>query len=136
MTFAIPASGTTSTFAQRTDVNGSLLSGKKLATTEGIWYTSKDGLKIQGWIVKPPDFDPHKKYPLVLHIHGGPQAMYNVAFNFANQDEAAKDYVVLYTNPRGSTGYGEKFTNMIDNDYPDHDFDDLMAGVDTVIGRR
>ena len=135
VTFAIPASGTTSTFAQRTDVNGSLLSGKKLATTEGIWYTSKDGLKIQGWIVKPPDFDPHKKYPLVLHIHGGPQAMYNVAFNFANQDEAAKDYVVLYTNPRGSTGYGEKFTNMIDNDYPDHDFDDLMAGVDTVIGR-
>ena len=135
VTFTIPASGTTSTFAQRTNVNESLLTGKKLATTEGFWYTSNDGLKIQGWIVKPPDFDPSKKYPLILQIHGGPQSMYNVAFNFARQDEAAKDYVVLYTNPRGSTGYGEKFTNMIDNDYPNHDFDDLMTGVDTVIGR-
>ncbi|MDE3127792.1 MAG: S9 family peptidase, partial [Gemmatimonadota bacterium] len=86
-------------------------------------------------VVKPPDFDPRKKYPLILHIHGGPQAMFNVAFNFANQDEAAHGYVVLYTNPRGSTGYGEKFTNLIDNDYPDKDFDDLMAGVDTVVGR-
>ena len=135
VTFTVPASGTTSAFAQRTDVNASLLAGKKLASTEGFWYTSKDGLKVQGWIVKPPDFDPAKKYPLILQIHGGPQSMYNVAFNFARQDEAAHDYVVVYTNPRGSTGYGEKFTNMIDNDYPDHDFEDLMAGVDTVIGR-
>jgi dipeptidyl aminopeptidase/acylaminoacyl peptidase len=135
VTFTIPASGTASSFTQRTSVNGSLLAGKKLASTEGFWYTSNDGVKIQGWIVKPPDFDPNKKYPLILQIHGGPQSMYNVAFNFARQDEAAKDYVVLYTNPRGSTGYGEKFTNMIDNDYPDHDFDDLMAGVDTVVGR-
>lgn len=135
VTFTIPASGTVSTFAQRTNVDASILAGKTLASTEEIWYTSKDGLKIQGWIVKPADFDPHHKYPLILQIHGGPQAMYNVAFNFARQDEAARDYVVLYTNPRGSTGYGAKFTNLIDNDYPDKDFDDLMAGVDTVIGR-
>ena len=135
VTFTIPASGTVSTFAQRTNVDASILAGKKLASTEEIWYTSKDGLKIQGWIVKPPDFDPHQKYPLILQIHGGPQAMYNVAFNFARQDDAARDYVVLYTNPRGSTGYGAKFTNLIDNEYPDKDFDDLMAGVDTVIGR-
>ncbi|MDE3173336.1 MAG: S9 family peptidase [Gemmatimonadota bacterium] len=135
VTFQVPATGTVSTFAQRTNVNASILAGKQLGTTEGIWYTSLDGLRIQGWVVKPPDFDPRKKYPLILHIHGGPQAMFNVAFNFANQDEAAHGYVVLYTNPRGSTGYGEKFTNLIDNDYPDKDFDDLMAGVDTVVGR-
>lgn len=135
VTFAVPASGTVSAMAQRTNVNASLLAGKKLASSESFWYTSKDGLRIQGWIVKPPDFDASRKYPLILQIHGGPQAMYNVAFNFARQDEAAHDYVVVYTNPRGSTGYGEQFTNRIDNDYPNHDFDDLMAGVDTVIGR-
>ncbi len=135
VTFALPASGTVSSFAQRTNVNASILAGKELGTTEQIWYPSLGGLRIQGWIVKPPDFDPHKKYPLILHIHGGPQAMFNVAFNFGNQDEAAHGYVVLYVNPRGSTGYGEKFTNLIDNDYPDKDFDDLMAGVDTVVGR-
>jgi len=90
---------------------------------------------VQGWIVKPPNFDPAKKYPLMLDIHGGPQAMYNVGFSFARQDNAANGYVVLYTNPRGSTGYGIKFTNEIKNAYPGKDFDDLMAGVDTVIGR-
>ncbi len=135
VTFTIPASGTAATFAQRTNVDASILAGKKLASTEEVWYTSRDGLRIQGWIVKPADFDPHHKYPLILQIHGGPQSMYNVAFNFARQDHAARGYVVLYTNPRGSTGYGEKFTNLIDNDYPDKDFDDLMAGVDTVVGR-
>ncbi|HUX33509.1 MAG TPA: S9 family peptidase [Gemmatimonadaceae bacterium] len=135
VTFAVPATGTTSTFAQRTNIDASILAGKQLASTEEFWYTSVDGLRIQGWIVKPPDFDPARKYPLILQIHGGPQSMYNVAFNFARQDEAAHGYVVVYTNPRGSTGYGEKFTNLIDNDYPNKDFDDLMAGVDTVIGR-
>ncbi len=124
-----------STFAQVTDVNDDVLAGKQLAQTEEIWYTSKDGLKIQGWVVKPPGFDPSKKYPLILDIHGGPQSMYNVAFSFARQDHAANGYVVLYTNPRGSTGYGEKFTNEIKNAYPGKDFDDLMAGVDTVVGR-
>ncbi len=125
----------TSTFSQLTAVNDDVLTGKELAQTEEIWYTSKDGLKIQGWIVKPPGFDSHKKYPLMLEIHGGPQSMYNVAFSFARQDHAADNYVILYTNPRGSTGYGEKFTNEIKNAYPGKDFDDLMAGVDTVVGR-
>lgn len=128
-------SATTASIDQLTAVNDDVLAGKALAQTEEIWYRSKDGLRIQGWIVKPPDFDPSKKYPLMLEIHGGPQAMYNVAFNFARQDHAAHDYVILYTNPRGSTGYGEKFTNEIKNAYPGKDFDDLMAGVDTVVGR-
>ena len=133
--FTLPKSGTASTFAQLTAVNDDVLAGKRLATTEEVWYRSADGLRIQGWIVKPPDFDPSRKYPLILDIHGGPQAMYNVAFSFARQDHAANGYVVLYTNPRGSTGYGIEFTNAIKNAYPGKDFDDLMAGVDTVLGR-
>jgi dipeptidyl aminopeptidase/acylaminoacyl peptidase len=116
-------------------VNEDVLAGKKLATTEEIWYTSKDGMKVQGWIVKPPDFDATKKYPLILDIHGGPHAMYNTGFSFARQDHASSGYLVLYTNPRGSTGYGSAFGNAIKNAYPGKDFDDLMAGVDTVIGR-
>ncbi len=135
VTFMVPKTGTASTFTQLTAVNDDVLAGKELAQTEEIWYKSKDGLRIQGWIVKPPGFDPSKKYPLMLEIHGGPQSMYNVAFNFSRQDHAANGFVMLYTNPRGSTGYGEKFTNEIKNAYPDKDFDDLMAGVDTVIGR-
>jgi dipeptidyl aminopeptidase/acylaminoacyl peptidase len=118
-----------------TNVNGDLLTGKTLATTEELWYTSVDGLRIQGWIVKPPNFDPSKKYPLMLEIHGGPHSMYNVGFSFARQDHAAHGYVLLYTNPRGSTGYGSAFGNAIKNAYPGKDYDDLMAGVDTVINR-
>ncbi|MEO7520296.1 MAG: S9 family peptidase [Gemmatimonas sp.] len=118
-----------------TDVNADVLAGKKLATTEEVWYTSVDGYRIQGWIVKPPDFDATKKYPLMLEIHGGPHSMYNVGFSFPRQDHAANGYVMLYTNPRGSTGYGSAFGNAIKNAYPGKDFNDLMAGVDTVIGR-
>jgi dipeptidyl aminopeptidase/acylaminoacyl peptidase len=120
---------------QLTDVNGDVLAGKKLATTEEVWYTSVDGYRVQGWIVKPADFDPAKKYPLMLEIHGGPHSMYNVGFSFARQDHAANGFVLLYTNPRGSTGYGSAFGNAIKNAYPGKDYDDLMAGVDTVIGR-
>jgi dipeptidyl aminopeptidase/acylaminoacyl peptidase len=122
-------------FRTLTSVNADLLTGKKLATTEEIWYKSVDNTRIQGWIVKPPDFDPSKKYPLMLEIHGGPHSMYNVGFSFARQDHAAHDYVILYTNPRGSTGYGSSFGNAIKNAYPGKDYDDLMAGVDSVINR-
>jgi len=118
-----------------TDVNADVLVGKKVGAVEEIWYTSLDNMKIQGWIVKPPDFDPAKKYPLMLSIHGGPHSMYNGAFNFGYQEHAANGYVVLYTNPRGSTGYGSKFGNAIKNAYPSKDFDDLMKGVDEVIAK-
>ncbi len=118
-----------------TEVNADILAGKKLASTEEIWYTSVDGFRIQGWIVKPPDFDPSRKYPLMLEIHGGPHAMYNTGFSFARQDHASHGYVTLYTNPRGSTGYGSAFGNAIKNAYPGKDYDDLMAGVDSVINR-
>src|SRR6185295_16647886 len=116
-----------------TDVNGDLLEGRRLGDVEEIWYDSVGGKKIQGWIVKPPDFDASKKYPLMLYIHGGPHAMYGVGFNFEFQNHAAEGYVVLYTNPRGSTGYGQEFGNAINNNYPGEDYDDLINGVDAVI---
>jgi dipeptidyl aminopeptidase/acylaminoacyl peptidase len=120
---------------QLTRVNEDLLAGKKLAQVEEMWYTSTNGTKVQGWLVKPPGFTPSKKYPMIMEIHGGPHGMYNVAFNYMFQNFAANGYVVLYTNPRGSTGYGTDFGNAINYRYPGVDYDDLMAGVDTAIGR-
>ncbi len=121
--------------AKLTDVNGDVLAGKQLAKVEEVWYTSSGDTKVQGWIVKPPSFDASKKYPLILEIHGGPFSMYNVAFNWMFENFAANNFVVLYTNPRGSTGYGTAFSNGIDHNYPGPDYDDLMAGVDTVVGK-
>ena len=95
-----------------TEVNADVLHGITLGEVEEIWYDS-DPFQVQGWLVKPPDFDPSREYPLMLAIHGGPAAMYNGGFNFAFQEHAANDYVVLYTNPRGSTGYGSEFANDI-----------------------
>ncbi|MEK6337420.1 MAG: S9 family peptidase [Acidobacteriota bacterium] len=120
---------------QLTAVNADLLEGRKLGAVEEIWYDSVGGMKVQGWIVKPPDFDAQKKYPLILYIHGGPHTMYSVGFNFEFQNHAANGYVVLYTNPRGSTGYGQTFGNAINNNYPGEDYDDLMRGVDEVVKR-
>jgi dipeptidyl aminopeptidase/acylaminoacyl peptidase len=90
---------------------------------------------VQGWIVKPPNFDASRKYPMIMEIHGGPHGMYNVAFNYMYQNFAANGYVVLYTNPRGSTGYGSAFGNAIHLRYPGVDYDDLMAGVDSLVNR-
>jgi dipeptidyl aminopeptidase/acylaminoacyl peptidase len=118
-----------------TAVNEDLLAGVRLGEVEEIWYDSADGTRVQGWIVKPPDFDAEKTWPLILHIHGGPHGMYNVGFNYSFQHLAAAGYLVLYTNPRGSTGYGTDFGNAIDDSYPSVDYHDLMAGVDAVIGR-
>jgi dipeptidyl aminopeptidase/acylaminoacyl peptidase len=121
--------------AKLTNVNAGLLAGKKLAKTEEIAYTSSGNAKIQAWVVKPPDFDAAKKYPLILEIHGGPFSMYSVAFNYMFQNFAANDFVVLYVNPRGSTGYGGDFSDGIDHNYPGPDYDDLMAGVDATIAK-
>ena len=118
-----------------TDVNADVLAGKRLGEVEEVWYEGADGWRVQGWLVKPPDFDASQKYPLMLAIHGGPHSMYNVGFNFAFQEHAANGYLVLYTNPRGSTGYGGVFGNAIKNAYPSKDYDDLMAGVDAVVAQ-
>jgi acylaminoacyl-peptidase len=119
-----------------TALNDAWLGARTLGTVEEVWYeSSHDKRKIHGWVVKPPHFDAKKKYPLILEIHGGPQADYGPYFTTEIQLYAAAGYVVLYTNPRGSTGYGEAFTQLINGDYPGHDYDDLMSGVDEILKR-
>ena len=117
-----------------TNLNKDLFDYKKLGNVEEIWYESSyDGEMIHGWIVKPPNFDSSKKYPLILEIHGGPHTNYGFHFSSEVQLFASKGYVVLYTNPRGSTSYGKEFGNLIHHNYPSQDYDDLISGVDFVI---
>jgi acylaminoacyl-peptidase len=119
-----------------TALNQELLQQKAPGRVEEIWYeSSKDKRKIQGWIIQPPAFDPSRKYPLILEIHGGPFGDYGDRFDLEKQVWAAMGYVVLYTNPRGSTSYGEEFANLIHHAYPGDDFDDLNSGVDAVIAK-
>jgi dipeptidyl aminopeptidase/acylaminoacyl peptidase len=120
---------------QLTHFNDQLFSKLNLSEPEEIWYQSFDGKKIQAWVQKPPDFDANKKYPLILNIHGGPHAAYGFVFDHEFQWMAAKGYVVLYPNPRGSTSYGQEFGNVIQYNYPGDDHKDLMAGVDELIKR-
>jgi dipeptidyl aminopeptidase/acylaminoacyl peptidase len=117
------------------DVNEDVLTGVKLGDTEELRYTAPDGLKVQGWLIKPAAFDPSKKYPMVLYIHGGPWSMYTIGFNWDFQNFAANGYAVLFVNPRGSTGYGQEFVNGIQHSYPGKDYDDLMAGVDAALAK-
>src|SRR3989442_1625888 len=121
--------------ARLTAVNQELFSELDLGEPETIWYTSFDGRKIQAWVQKPPDFDPRKKYPLILDIHGGPHAAYGYNFFHEFQTMAARGYVVLYPNPRGSTTYGKEFGNVIQYRYPGEDAKDLLAGVDELVRR-
>lgn len=118
-----------------TDVNAKLFSQLDIPAPEEIWYNSFDGKKIQAWVQKPPGFDATKKYPLILNIHGGPHTAYGWVFDHEFQWMAAKGYVVLYPNPRGSTSYGQDFGNIIQYKYPGDDYKDLMAGVDELIKR-
>ncbi len=121
---------------QLTELNAELLGHRELGAVEEIWWESSyDGRRVHGWIVKPPGFDPSKDYPLVLEIHGGPFSSYGDVFAAEIQLYAAAGYVVLYTNPRGSTSYGEEFGNLIHHAYPSQDYDDLISGVDAVIER-
>jgi acylaminoacyl-peptidase len=115
-------------------LNENLLGHRTLGAVEELWFpSSHDSKKIQGWMVKPPNFDSKQKYPLILEIHGGPYADYGPSFASEIQLYAAAGYVVLYINPRGSTGYGEAFAQLINGEYPGHDYDDLMSGVDFVV---
>ena len=119
-----------------TKLNDDLFRYKSLGKVEEVWYSSSyDGKKIQGWLVYPPDFDPNKKYPLILEIHGGPFTNYGFRFSAEVQLFASAGNLVLYTNPRGSTSYGKDFANLIHHNYPSQDYDDLMSGVDHVIER-
>jgi acylaminoacyl-peptidase len=119
-----------------TSLNGDLFGHKQLGAVERLtWASSHDGKTIEGWLVKPPGFDPAKKYPLLLEIHGGPHTAYGPVFSVEMQRYAAAGYLVLYANPRGSTSYGEDFANSIHLAYPGYDYDDLMSGVDAVIAQ-
>jgi acylaminoacyl-peptidase len=119
-----------------TALNHDFLAETSLGRVEEIWYPSqKDQRKVQGWIVYPPDFDKAKHYPLILEIHGGPFADYGNRFDYEKQAWAAMGYVVFYSNPRGSTSYGEAFANLIHHAYPGDDLFDLESGVDATIAK-
>lgn len=119
-----------------TALNQDFLSDHRIGEVEMFWYQSSvDQRPIQGWIVYPPDFDPEQRWPMILEIHGGPHTTYGPGFAMELQLMAAEGYVVLYTNPRGSTSYGEDFANLIHHNYPGEDYNDLIDGVDAVIDR-
>jgi len=116
-------------------LNDALTSALDIAEPEMFWTRSFDGTRVQGWILKPPGFDPARKYPLILQIHGGPHAAYGATFTHEFLWMAAKGYVVAYTNPRGSTTYGQRFGNLIQHRYPGDDYRDIMAALDAVVSR-
>jgi dipeptidyl aminopeptidase/acylaminoacyl peptidase len=119
-----------------TALNDDLFANRKLgAVRELEWRSTHDQREIQGWVITPPDFDPAKKYPMILEIHGGPFTAYGPNYTTELQLMAAAGYLVLYTNPRGSTSYGEEFGNLIHHAYPGNDYDDLMSGVDALIAQ-
>src|SRR6185312_4754076 len=117
-----------------TRLNDELFAVRKLGQVKALAVASSvDKRPIDAWLVTPPNFDPKRKYPLILEIHGGPYASYGPVFSTDDQLYAAAGYVVLYANPRGSTSYGEAFEDEIDKNYPSHDYDDLMSAVDAAI---
>jgi acylaminoacyl-peptidase len=119
-----------------TALNDDLTVQRALGAVQELTTTSShDGRELQAWYVTPPGFDPSRRYPLILEIHGGPFADYGTRFSYEFQAYAARGYVVLYCNPRGSTGYGEEFGNLIHHAYPGHDYDDLMACVVALLAR-
>jgi dipeptidyl aminopeptidase/acylaminoacyl peptidase len=119
-----------------THLNEDLFGHKVLGEVRRVtWASSHDGREIEGWMVLPPDFDPARKYPLILEIHGGPFAAYGPSYASELQLFAAAGYIVLYANPRGSTSYGAEFGNLIHHAYPGNDYDDLMSGVDAAIAQ-
>ncbi len=115
-----------------TSFNDALLQEVATATPERIVYPSKDGTPIEGWVLKPRGYDPAKRWPLVVTIHGGPHGAFGNDFSFEHQLLAARGYMVLYTNPRGSTNYGEKFLWATWGGWGNLDADDVLAGVDYV----
>ena len=119
-----------------TQLNAGLFGDKTLAEVRPLAVTSSfDQRPIDAWLALPPNFDPAKKYPLILEIHGGPYAAYGPVFSTDVQLYAAAGYIVLYVNPRGSTSYGQEFANLIHHKYPSEDYDDLMSAVDAAIAQ-
>ncbi|MCG2842803.1 S9 family peptidase [Sandaracinobacter sp. RS1-74] len=118
------------------DFNAQWAAARKPARIAEITVASRaDGRRVQGWIAYPPDFNPARRYPIILDIHGGPNTDYGPFFSVTHSLYAAAGYLVLYTNPRGSIGYGREFANLITNAYPGQDHDDLMTMVDALAAR-
>lgn len=113
-----------------TNENAVFLEEVQLQEPETITVTADDGWEIQGWLMQPYGFEEEKKYPFILEVHGGPHAMYGQTFFHEIQLLAAQGYVVLYTNPRGSHGYGQTFVDACRSDYGGKDYTDLMSAVD------
>jgi dipeptidyl aminopeptidase/acylaminoacyl peptidase len=120
---------------QLTNLNAKLLESIQLGKVERIQFDNREGISIEGFLTYPPDFDPAKKYPLILRIHGGPNDQYNESFDFDWQLFAANGYVVAGLNPRGSTGYGEEFARVIWSGWGIKDYEDLMDGVDYIVSK-
>jgi dipeptidyl aminopeptidase/acylaminoacyl peptidase len=118
-----------------TAFNRALAQEVQLVSAERILYPSKDGTRIEGWVLKPRGYDPALSWPLILTIHGGPHGAFGNDFSFEHQLLAAQGYLAVYTNPRGSTGYGEKFLWATWGGWGNLDFDDVMCGVDYVQSR-
>ena len=117
-----------------TSLNADLLDYRTLGEVEEMWWKSSfDDRDIQGWVVKPPDFDPDNTYPLLVEIHGGPITNYGDRFSPEMQLYASAGFVVFYPNMRGSTSYGEEFGNLLYHNYPGNDYDDIMSGVDALL---
>jgi len=127
------ATGTSS--RQLTHLNQGWMSAKAMAPVTKLPVKAPDGRAIDAWLVTPPGRQPGQRLPLILEIHGGPNAAYAPTFSTDDQLYAAHGYAVLYVNPRGSTSYGETFANLIDRAYPGTDYDDLMAAVDAAIAQ-
>ena len=119
---------------QLTHLNDEALAAVALAAVRPLEVTSSfDGRKVGAWVLAPPNSGVNAKHPLILEIHGGPYGSYGPVFSMEDQVFAAAGYLVVYSNPRGSTSYGEEFANLIQHHYPEHDFDDLMSVVDAAI---
>jgi dipeptidyl aminopeptidase/acylaminoacyl peptidase len=117
-----------------TNLNSALFAEKSIAAARPLPVRSAfDQRPIDAWLVMPPNAEHSKRYPLILEIHGGPFASYGPLFSTDDQLYAAAGFAVVYSNPRGSTSYGDEFANLITHDYPSHDYDDLMSVVDAAI---
>ncbi|HXG68202.1 MAG TPA: S9 family peptidase [Blastocatellia bacterium] len=120
---------------QLTSVNKELAEGWSLVRPEQVRFKSFDETEVEGWLMRPANFQAGKKYPMILSIHGGPHGMYGYGFNHAFQVYAARGYAVLYLNPRGSSGYGQKFSDGCVNNWGGGDYQDLMKGVDYALAK-
>ena len=123
----------TSLLSSLSHLNDAVLSEVSMSPLETFWFTGAHGDKVQGWLIKPPNFDPNKKYPVKFIIHGGPEVPMGDEWSYRWNFElfaATSDYVVVFINFHGSPGYGQKFIDAINGDWGGAPFEDLMKGLD------